>query len=733
MKSFLIIIFFLLHLGLNSQKVYEVKEFFDIIKKVNITEEDSKKLIKCFKAICERYVYLDIIKNPPQPKDNYFNAVNLLEDLGKINTETRPLYDFYRDVKMVINKCQDLHFEMNIQRDFGPNINLFYCISISPVVFYVKDEDKKVYAAPSKNAHIFDPNIIDIIEANIKNPVRAINGKEPLDYIQNFNKQFWKLKSPNAQFTYNLAIHSGFSLINFPFIEEDLTNITLEYTTDAIAHISYKIYNSVKDNLFLNEYFYFPNDFDNMNNIGIIMPKSPAFKYLEKNNENLKEVKWDNIIENGNLRCKVDTTNLVNVIFQNTFDISNKIIGYDFFDKCFESFDNNNYPIIVIENLNHGGKCDLASYFKHYLNLYKEYHTYESFRYNEDVKNNVANYYLIKDVKTCKYIYGNDLFKYEPIIDKYGKDENGNDIEHKRTEIFDGSLINEMKFYDFRAKAKNIRKPHEIIIFTDGFSYSATSVFIKGIQNDGGAIVVGYRGNPNIEYFDSSQSPSTVYNTQEITAVSDNLSKEIKDLGFKLTYTIMESFSSLDYNNEVNMPQEYQINLVDERVPIFSDYDDTIYDKFIYEAKIIFEKYKKNCNPKNKKLLLFDEKCSFSDKNMKGGYECNDEGNWDFSSCIPSYCDNGYVFDKREKKCIEDICVNQRKKEINNVKKDKIYMILIIIFSILLFLSIALYVYGYFFHKFKKRNYLIILIVIFFIPFVVFLILYLIKKEYPQV
>ena len=332
MKSFLIIIFFLLHLGLNSQKVYEVKEFFDIIKKVNITEEDSKKLIKCFKAICERYVYLDIIKNPPQPKDNYFNAVNLLEDLGKINTETRPLYDFYRDVKMVINKCQDLHFEMSIQRDFGPNINLLYCISISPVVFYVKDEDKKVYAAPSKNAHIFDPNIIDIIEANIKNPVRAINGKEPLDYIQNFNKQFWKLKSPNAQFTYNLAIHSGFSLINFPFIEEDLTNITLEYTTDAIAHISYKIYNSVKDNLFLNEYFYFPNDFDNMNNIGIIMPKSPAFHYFEKNNENLKEVKWDNIIENGNLRCKVDTTNLVNVIFQNTFDISNKIIGYDFFD-----------------------------------------------------------------------------------------------------------------------------------------------------------------------------------------------------------------------------------------------------------------------------------------------------------------------------------------------------------------------------------------------------------------
>ena len=402
-------------------------------------------------------------------------------------------------------------------------------------------------------------------------------------------------------------------------------------------------------------------------------------------------------------------------------------------DKCFESFDNNNYPIIVIENFNEGGRAELSSYFKHYLNLYKEFHIYEGFRYNEDVKNNVGKYYLIKDAKTCKYIRGNNLFKYEAIIDKYGKDENGNDIEHKRTEICDVSMINELKFYDFRAKAKNIRKPHEIIIFTDGFSYSATSNFIKGIQNDGGAIVVGYRGNPNIEYFDSSQSASTVYSTDDQTAVSDSLSKEIKDLGFILSYTVMESFSSLDYNNEVNKPQEYQIDLVDERVPIYSAYDDTIYDKFIDEAKIIFEKYKKNCNPKNKNLLLIDEKCSFSDKKMKGGYECNDEGNWDFSSCIPSYCDNGYVFDKREKKCIEDICINQRKLEINNVKKDKIYKTLIIIFSVFLFLSIALYVYCYFFQKFKKRNYLIILIVIFLILFVVFLILYLIKKDYPQV
>ena len=46
---------------------------------------------------------------------------------------------------------------------------------------------------------------------------------------------------------------------------------------------------------------------------------------------------------------------------------------------------------------------------------------------------------------------------------------NNQKIIHKRTKIFDYSLINENTFYNIRKTIKNIRKPHEIIIFTDGF------------------------------------------------------------------------------------------------------------------------------------------------------------------------------------------------------------------------------------------------------------------------
>ena len=76
----------------------------DQIRKTNITEEDSKELINNLKNIVERYVYLDILKNPPQPKENYHNIVDLIEELENVNTEERPLYDFVRDVNLIISK-----------------------------------------------------------------------------------------------------------------------------------------------------------------------------------------------------------------------------------------------------------------------------------------------------------------------------------------------------------------------------------------------------------------------------------------------------------------------------------------------------------------------------------------------------------------------------------------------------------------------------------------------------
>ena len=102
---------------INSEfEAFELDVFFNMIKKIEISQEDSEKLINNLKKILERYVYLDILKNPPQPSEKYHNKVDLIKEISDINTNKRPLYDFYRDLKIVISKAQDLHFDLLCKR-----------------------------------------------------------------------------------------------------------------------------------------------------------------------------------------------------------------------------------------------------------------------------------------------------------------------------------------------------------------------------------------------------------------------------------------------------------------------------------------------------------------------------------------------------------------------------------------------------------------------------------------
>ena len=224
-----------------------------------------------------------------------------------------------------------------------------------------------------------------------------------------------------------------------------------------------------------------------------------------------------------------------------------------------------------------------------------------------------------------------------------------------------------------------MRKPTDILIFTDGYSFSARSTFIKKVQLNGGAIIIGYRGNPNLNKFDSSQSPSSVFSTEDS---KDDLSKQITNLGFSLGYTIMEYFDKNDYiENELNIPLEYKIHEIDERFEYYP-YNYFSLSEFISKAKSIFKNYKTNCNPNNKKLVLISENCKFSSKEMHGGYECGDDGNWS-DKCVPTYCDNGFYFDETKNECIKDLCLEYEKKVETKKSTYTILMIVSISLSVL--------------------------------------------------
>ena len=675
---------------------YTIEEFFYIVKSIEISESDSIKIINDLTKILERYVFLDIIKNPPQPpnKENYYNQVNLIEEIKLVKTGKRSFYEFYRDIRIIIDKCQDGHLRFYINENFEDFSFLRNSLLISPVFLYI--EDKNVYSLANNNY----PLDISIIEDK---PIKSINGLSPFEYIQKFNDKFLQYKSPQAQFVVNLKeINNPISLIHLPLDYSNLSNITIIYDNNSKINYDYRV--EYKSNLALKLIY--------------ISYKIEQFFY---DILDIYDFDWDITLDDGKLKCYVDDENKVNVIYQETFHVSDLEEGLNFFDECFSNFDNNIYPIIIIESFNGGGYGDLADYFISYINLNKSSTIYSSYRYNEQTEKYIAPLYYHKSIDTCQYKNYTYLFNSSYNEDNYGFNSKGEEIKHKRTKLFDFSSVNENYFYSIRKKAKHIRKPNEIIIYTDGYSYSATCSFIRHTQLKGGAIIVGYDGNPFLDTFDASQSPSSVQSTnfENTKEISDKLSSEIESLGFTLSYTIGESFSEPDYENKSNIPLEYQIYEIDERVKIFNGYYGSKYQSFIDEAKKIFKKYEIQCNPKNKNLLLINEKCYLLGPHLHGGFPCGENGFWNKNECVPSYCDIGYVYDKRQNRCIKDVCFKKKefnyyyynhdddRIEISNISTETITLIgLFSIFQVIFILIL-------FTKKFRKnkKKYIIIIVV----------------------
>ena len=205
-------------------------------------------------------------------------------------------------------------------------------------------------------------------------------------------------------------------------------------------------------------------------------------------------IKWDDYTTGGKIKCRRDYKNKVNVIVQNSFDIEENEF-FNFLKNCIDKFDYN-YPIIIIESKNKGGLGHLATVMNQILQPRIPIKEYTAFKIPS----------LFDEIYRA---WPKSIFD-----DKY------EEVEHKRTEaspseiIYMKGLINSREKLIWDIKVKN---PTDIIVFTDAYSYSATSTFIKGFQITGGAKIVGYFGNPKIggtKEFDGSQSNSVVLNNK---------------------------------------------------------------------------------------------------------------------------------------------------------------------------------------------------------------------------
>jgi hypothetical protein len=366
---------------------------------------------------------------------------------------------------------------------------------------------------------------------------------------------------------------------------------------------------------------------------------------LSNNNfyNNIKQLQWDDEVENG-FKCRVDKENKVNIYyFVNGLNYKYSFIDYKatlFY--CVRLFDENDYPIIVIygeKNENIGYK-DFQKYFIELISQLTTVQFYLSKRAFYFSREKLTNHYSVT-----------------------GKSYITNPIEE--TSHCNKEIITKKKLL------KNRRKPTDILIYTNGRLFPDATKMIKYFQYYGGGIVVGYFGNPkkNNIIFDSGQSPSFPdHDLDTLCQGSQSTFKQLVDI-----YNIYLSMSAKQYYYEdlnLSIPLEYSVTPVDERVDIYENFvENNNYQLFVDEAKKILNKYKTHCNPKNKRLVLVSKDCDnkFGNEYTHGGYECGDDGKWS-NNCVPSYCDDEYIFNHRSKMCILlDITDNKRKRFISNL------------------------------------------------------------------
>ena len=648
---------------LNYEQTSEIDELMEEI----LEESYCENIINNLKDIFEIYVFSDIAKNPPEIEEipNYHHEkIDFQKRLSEVNTKNRKFYEFYQEIELIMSTVRDGHLCIIAKETpFLTKISQYYVT----LPFNFEIINSQIYLTLNDFYFSYNENARNIILNNLYTPIKKINRRDPFDYIQNWSK-FRNSKNIHSQFTKRFTQISGFYLNYYPLNYSDFSLNEYTFESGDILRIPYLILKPLKedfefDNYFLNILKSTPpsNEIPPLNKINNNFLSFKNKKRILNEETEKTTINWDlelsHIEGNQAFKCRIDEINKVNVIYQNTFSFKFNFEAIGKMLKCVKAFLNNKYPIIIIESKNGGGYVNTLSVLLQIIQPRVEYRDYSSLRVTSVSRQFFKTYKFFRNInyKDCSEINYFSDFKL-----LYNEDYGSSSINHKRTSSYDGlSVYYRLALKEFREEVinnENLKRPTDIIVFTDSFSFSATSSFIKGLQNSGGAVIVGYFGNPKIKgtsLFDASQSPSTVDDLSDT-----QMKKELEKNGFIVSgVTVEESFSYYPDNTKNLIPQEYTFDPVDFRVDIYSFYSDNIYDKFIKEGLKIHKKLNEEnvCNYKNKKLLLHDDKCKNNGaSSWSGGYKCGNGNTWDKSRCYGYYCKIGYYFDPRENKCIEN-------------------------------------------------------------------------------
>ena len=592
-----------------SYYVYDSSKVLEYLSKNSLDEYVYRVLKRSFVlSFQDAYAYTEIAVNPSQPDfdKNYFQKVDIAKSIYSINQTDINVYKFYQELKNKIADLKDLQFRFKTEYEPFKILNELFLAC--PIDFTIKKTNEKpelFCIFHEQFMKLYQQNVIEEIRANMDSPIASINSKDPFDYIAEFGGNNKAGKNIHATLSNKFNTHNGESLATYPLNEEDLY-MEIKFKNGKSVNLKYVILSQ--------------NEIQALNNTLI---SQIDYKKEEKKEDN--EIQWE-ITFDDLFKCKVDNQNQANIFYLDNSNPSSEVYVYyeNALINCIDLFDQNNYPIVVIFGKN--GRYEAPHLPKLFLELISPLIS--------------MKYYQAKKIhefsnEKIPIEYGNKNISYYAYPVDLSYDFNEELIEKKKT-------------------LKNKRKPTDILIFTDGNLVSDDAVFMKSFQYYGAGIVAGYFGNPNKNNipFDSAQSCASLIDQNSFMVRSTRgYSKEL----VKRYSTIIDMpyvpffFGDLDFYH----PIEFSVTPVDERVEIFEYLNGNNYQMFIDAAKKIFDKYKYQCNPKNKKLVLVSNECDnkFGNSFTHGGYECGDDGKWT-NNCIASYCNAGYVFKYKENKCV---------------------------------------------------------------------------------
>ena len=685
-------------------KLDEVHEYFNL----NILEEYQYKEIlnSISKIFSNSYAFNEISKNPPQPNfdENYYKKINIQEKLEAIDCSSPTLnkYEFYLKIMEALADLKDNHIKINF---FEDNFDKFFLVGPFNYVIKADEENQPKIFLDSciqdekEIEHFENKEIIKdfCYNIDIDNPLQviSINEKDPFDYFLTFSKII-ATKNIHGTFSYHMQATNYLKLdeilfdftddktkqLKIKFNDEDNTEITTSYIIESDIDIyedeeeEENFLQNNKNNILDNLLGYKKSDFYyNLFNKRIKEHKNKIF------NTKLGEyiIPWnDKYSEDGEylFKCYVDNDKMVNIYYIHSFEANNVDKYIETIKNCVKLFDKNNYPIIVINDLNSGGVVKLAQIFMGILsplmpiNLFKgRMRITESFINNKEeiseyIINNFTNIYNCEKADYDYLLNGQKKVNYS---------DNNNDILSEVFFLTNSSLQEEIE--NIRLTMKHKRKPTEILVLTDGYSFSAASLYIKYLQKQGGAIVAGYSGNIfSDDIFDSSQSPSPIFPKKILEIFNPKEMEDLNNYGIQIEFAGIQTFYDV---NDINIPLEYEITPIDDRLDFFFNYNgnDDNYLSIIDKAIQILNQLDKHCFPNNKKILKLSDACDgkFGNKFTHGGYLC-EGGTWT-EKCEPKFCDMGYIFDEKNQICVKDICssISDEKDEEEFEENEEIY------------------------------------------------------------